>query len=322
MSVKNEVIKLLEENRTKAISGQELANQLKVSRAAVWKAIKVLKDEGYNIEATPNRGYLLLEDSDVLSSQGISCYLNEKVDIQTYKTIDSTNTQLKKLAIASNQERLVIVAEEQTNGRGRFSRSFFSPAKKGVYMSVMIKRQTTFQDATLITIQTAVAVNRAIEKLYGITTSIKWVNDIYFNGKKICGILTEAISDFESGMIEAVIIGIGINVSTTKDDFLDELKDVATSLGISNPNRNQFIGEILNQLFEVMTEDFSIVLNEYRQKSCILNKEIEFNKNEQIFTGYVKNINDLGNLIIDCDGREEILSSGEVRIVGGINGTK
>lgn len=322
MSVKNEVIILLEEHRNIAISGQQLANKLNVSRAAIWKAINALKQEGYNIEATPNRGYLLLEESDILSSQSISYYLDRDIEIQTYKTIDSTNTKMKELAVTSDKDCLVIVAEEQTAGRGRFSRSFYSPAKTGIYMSVMMKRQESFEDATLITIHSAVAVTRAIKKLYDLDTEIKWVNDIYYQGKKICGILTEAISDFESGMIEAIIIGIGINVSTSEDSFLDELKDIATSLGIEKPNRNQFIGEILNQLFAVVNEDFMIVLDEYRRKSCVLNKEIEFDKNGQKFKGYVKDINELGNLVVDCNDSQQVLSFGEVRIIGGINETK
>ena len=165
MSVKQNVIALLEENRSKVISGQELANQLHVSRAAIWKAIKTLKEEGYNIEATPNKGYVLLENSDVLSKQGIAYYLTEEIDIFSYKTIDSTNTQMKKLAINGGKNHSVIVSEEQSAGRGRFGRSFYSPAQKGVYMSVLLKTGDSLQNATMITIKTAVAVRRAIAKL-------------------------------------------------------------------------------------------------------------------------------------------------------------
>ena len=226
MSVKQNVIALLEENRSKVISGQELANQLHVSRAAIWKAIKTLKEEGYNIEATPNKGYVLLENSDVLSKQGIAYYLTEEIDIFSYKTIDSTNTQMKKLAINGGKNHSVIVSEEQSAGRGRFGRSFYSPAQKGVYMSVLLKTGDSLQNATMITIKTAVVVRRAIAKLYDIEVAIKWVNDLYYRGKKVCGILSEAISDFESGMIEAIIIGIGINVST--DNFPLEIASIVS----------------------------------------------------------------------------------------------
>lgn len=320
MSVKQDVITLLEKNRSKAISGQEIANQLNVSRAAVWKAIKTLKEEGHNIAATTNKGYVLLENSDVLSKQGIAYYLNEKIDIYSYKTIDSTNTQMKKLAISGGRNHSVIVSEHQSAGRGRFGRAFYSPAQKGIYMSVLLKTNDSFQDAGMITIRSAVAIKRAIAQLYGLEVMIKWVNDLYYHGKKVCGILSEAISDFESGMIEAVIVGIGINVSTT--DFPPELATIATSLGIQNANRNQFIAEILNQLFAIIDEDFETVLNEYRLASSVLHKEITFNQKGKVFTGYVKDINNQGNLVIDSNGQEIVLSSGEVSIVGGDYGAK
>lgn len=320
MSVKQNVIALLEENRSKVISGQELANQLHVSRAAIWKAIKTLKEEGYNIEATPNKGYVLLENSDVLSKQGISYYLTEEIDIFSYKTIDSTNTQMKKLAINGGKNHSVIVSEEQSAGRGRFGRSFYSPAQKGVYMSVLLKTGDSLQNATMITIKTAVAVRRAIAKLYDIEVAIKWVNDLYYRGKKVCGILSEAISDFESGMIEAIIIGIGINVST--DNFPLEIASIATSLGLQEANRNQFIAEILNQLFAIIDEDFKLVLNEYRMASCVLHKQITFNQKGEQFTGLVREINDLGNLVVSSNGAEMVLTAGEVSIIGGNHGAE
>ena len=320
MSVKQNVIALLEENRSKVISGQELANQLHVSRAAIWKAIKTLKEEGYNIEATPNKGYVLLENSDVLSKQGIAYYLTEEIDIFSYKTIDSTNTQMKKLAINGGKNHSVIVSEEQSAGRGRFGRSFYSPAQKGVYMSVLLKTGDSLQNATMITIKTAVAVRRAIAKLYDIEVAIKWVNDLYYRGKKVCGILSEAISDFESGMIEAIIIGIGINVST--DNFPLEIASIATSLGLQEANRNQSIAEILNQLFAIIDEDFKLVLNEYRMASCVLHKQITFNQKGEQFTGLVREINDLGNLVVSSNGAEMVLTAGEVSIIGGNHGAE
>ena len=320
MSVKQNVIALLEENRSKVISGQELANQLYVSRAAIWKAIKTLKEEGYNIEATPNKGYVLLENSDVLSKQGIAYYLTEEIDIFSYKTIDSTNTQMKKLAINGGKNHSVIVSEEQSAGRGRFGRSFYSPAQKGVYMSVLLKTGDSLQNATMITIKTAVAVRRAIAKLYDIEVAIKWVNDLYYRGKKVCGILSEAISNFESGMIEAIIIGIGINVST--DNFPLEIASIATSLGLQEANRNQFIAEILNQLFAIIDEDFKLVLNEYRMASCVLHKQITFNQKGEQFTGLVREINDLGNLVVSSNGAEMVLTAGEVSIIGGNHGAE
>lgn len=320
MSVKNEIISLLEKNRDTPISGQIIADSLNVTRAAVWKAIKVLKEEGYNIDGTPNKGYILLGNNDILSSQGIACYLDEDIDIYTYKCLDSTNTQMKKLAVDGGKDHSVIIAEQQSAGRGRFGRSFYSPAKKGIYMSVLLKSCKNIHDATIITIQSAVAINRAIKRLYNLKTDIKWVNDLYYQGKKICGILTEVISDFESEMIEAIIIGIGINVSTS--EFPSELQNRATSLGLNNANRNQFIAEILRQLFSIIDEDFELVLAEYKRLSCVLDKEIEFNVKGQKYKGIVKDINDFGNLVVESDGKEMILNSGEISIIGEFYETK
>ncbi|WP_455684916.1 biotin--[acetyl-CoA-carboxylase] ligase [Thomasclavelia sp.] len=320
MSVKNEIISLLEKNRNNPVSGQAIADNLNVTRAAVWKAIKVLKEEGYIIEGTPNKGYILLENNDILSSQGIDCYLDEEIDIYTYKCLDSTNTQMKKLAIDGGEDHSVVVAEQQSAGRGRFGRNFYSPAKEGIYMSVLLKNYKNIQDATIITIQTAVAVSRAIKRLYGLKIDIKWVNDLYYQGKKICGILTEAISDFESGMIEAIIIGIGINVSTSK--FPDELQNKAKSLGLNGANRNQFIAEILKQLFAIINEDFNLVLVEYKELSCVLNKEIEFNIKGQRYNGIARDINEFGNLVVESNEYEMVLSSGEISIVGEFYETK
>lgn len=313
MTIKSDVLKILEQNRNIFISGQELAKQLNVSRMSICKVIKKLKEEGYNIEASTNKGYMLLDNNDILSSEGISCYLDKKMDIYAYKTIDSTNTQMKKFAVDNHVDYALIVAEHQSAGRGRFNRNFYSPEKQGIYMSLLLRYNQTFNDATLITIQSAVAIKRVIKKLCGIDTKIKWVNDLYYQGKKICGILTEAISDFESGMIEAIIIGIGINVSTKQ--FPEELLDKATSLGIENINRSKFIALIVNEILKIIDEDFNNVLNEYKDASCVLNKKVEFRYKGQIYNGIAKDINNLGNLIVKCDNQEYTLNSGEVSII-------
>lgn len=314
MRVKEQLIQILEENRNTTISGQALADQLHVTRSAIWKAMELIKKEGYAIQATPNKGYTLLENSDVLSVPGIQHYLQRDIDIFIYDSLPSTNTAMKRLAIDNGKHCSVILANEQTAGRGRFDRSFYSPLNKGIYMSILVKQKKKFQHSTRITLQTAVALTRAIETLYGIKTQIKWVNDIYYHGKKLCGILSEAISDFESGMIESIIVGIGINVSTTLDDFPKELQNTATSLDFLQVNRNQFIASILHNFFNVIEEDDSSILQEYREKSCILHKTIHFMKDNSMVKGYAKDINEEGNLVIAYDHTEIILNSGEISI--------
>ena len=221
MSSKSNILQILEKNRGTYVSGEELAQQLQISRSAIWKAISELKKEGYQIISVTNKGYCLSDATDVISAEGIGPYLtNGSQDmIHVFKTVDSTNLVAKKMALEQAPHGTVVLAEEQTAGRGRMGRSFHSPAGSGIYMSFILRPNLTSNDAVLITTAASVAVARAIEEVTHIHTGIKWVNDVYMNGKKICGILTEALTDFESGGIESIILGIGINFSTAVSSF-------------------------------------------------------------------------------------------------------
>ncbi len=319
MTLKNKIIEILEKNRENSISGQALADELSVSRTAVWKAVNLLKKEGYLIDATTNNGYTLKQQSDILSCEGIKLHLSKKYKsfpVYVYKIIDSTNTQAKKLLTDGAKHGTIITAEEQSAGRGRFDRKFFSPAKTGIYMTVIIKPQKNVSDVQLITVATAVAVLRAVKKLTGIELDIKWVNDIFLNNKKICGILTEAIVDFESGMAESLIVGIGINISTTYDNFPNDIKKVATSLFPKNISRNHLIAEIVNNLITLCDNltDKNLI-KEYKEHSIVLGKQITYLNNNSKQTGKAIDINDNGNLIVKLsDGKIAVLESGEVSI--------
>jgi BirA family biotin operon repressor/biotin-[acetyl-CoA-carboxylase] ligase len=319
MALKNKIIEILETNRETNISGQALADKLFVSRTAVWKAINILKTEGYLINASTNNGYTLTLKSDVLSSEGIKLHLSKKCKdfpIYVYKVIDSTNTQAKKMVTEGTQHGTIITSEEQTAGRGRFDRKFFSPPKTGIYMTLILKPKKLVSDTQLITVATAVAVCRAVKKLTGIDLDIKWVNDIFLNKKKIGGILTEATINFESGIAESLIVGIGINIKTKDKDFPGNIKKIATSLFHENLCRNQLIAEIVNILIELCENlDDKKTINEYKKHSMVLGKQITYFINNNKQTGKVIDINDKGNLIIKLsDGKTVVLESGEVSI--------
>ena len=184
MKVKDKVYKLLSENTDRYISGEEMADKFGVSRSAVWKAVKTLSDDGFNILAVTNKGYKLEKDSDVLTKQGILKYLSDEakefVDIEVFETIDSTNTRLKEMAANGEaEEGKVLVALEQTAGKGRMNRKFYSPSKTGVYLSILLKPDTDSKSALYITTMTAVALCNAIESVVNVECKIKWVNDIY-----------------------------------------------------------------------------------------------------------------------------------------------
>ena len=321
MSVKNEILHILESNKGKTVSGQELADMLDVSRTAVWKAINSLKDEGYSIESTTNKGYSLAESSDMLSAEGIRLYLNEEfknISLTVYKTIGSTNTEAKLQAVQNAGHGTTIVSEEQTKGRGRFGRDFFSPSDSGIYMSIILKPELNFENSVLITSAAAVVVCNAIEKFTDVSPRIKWVNDIFIDNKKVCGILTEAVTNFESGVLDCVVVGIGINVKTKNEDFPMELQNTAGSIFIDDDGfiRNQLTAEIINNIIKISKnlEDKSF-MQEYKQRSMILGEHILYKKDNNWHEGYASDIDDYGGLIVyTADGQKITLNSGEVSI--------
>lgn len=218
MTTKELVLDYLLKNAGKSISGEEIASHAGISRNAVWKAVRELRKDGYDVSASTNRGYSLAE-SDLLSAQAIRAHLPSdsaaaNTELIVYDTIDSTNKAAKELAISGAGHGTAVIADRQTAGRGRYSRSFYSPSGSGLYMSLILRPSLLqFDDPTAITAFAAVAVSDAIQAVTGKQAGIKWVNDLFLNGKKVCGILTEAVTDFESGNIEWIVLGIGTNVS-------------------------------------------------------------------------------------------------------------
>lgn len=319
MSIKSKIIEILEQNRNSSISGQELANKLSVSRSAIWKTVQSLEKDGYVINAITNKGYQLNELNDIISSEGIKIFLSKKyqnISINIHKILDSTNTYAKKITLDGAEHGTIIIANEQTAGKGRFGRSFFSPANTGIYLSILFRPKKNIADTSLITIAAAVAVCKTIETLTDSNPQIKWVNDIFLDGKKICGILTEAVSDFESGIVESVIVGIGINIKTTKGQFPKELKETAGSLFPNNIYRNQIIAKIINNLFELYTKlSDKELIKKYKGYSLILDKEITYHKGDKKCIAKAIDINNNGNLVVaDKTGQIHIIESGEVTL--------
>ncbi len=318
MSVKTKIISALESAKGRDISGQELADRLGVSRAAVWKAINSLRKEGYPISAANNKGYRLDESSDLVSPEGIRGFLPEiyrSCPIFALKAVDSTNNYAKRLLLEGVPHGAVVIADTQTAGRGRHGKEFFSPPNTGLYLSLILRPQKALSDALPITLAAAVAVCRAVENLSGLTPQIKWVNDIFFDGKKICGILCEAVSDFESGMVEGLVAGIGINLTTTPEAF-GGLSRVAGSLFPEQLSRNQLAAEITAELMDLEKDlDSPELIREYKHRSLLLGREIIFERDGRQHNGLAWDINEKGNLLVRlADGRILTLASGEVSI--------
>jgi BirA family biotin operon repressor/biotin-[acetyl-CoA-carboxylase] ligase len=236
-----------------------------------------------------------------LSEQEIKQNLLEQYknfDIKIFDTLSSTNDFAKEL-INSNSftDGTTIIANSQTGGRGRFARTFFSPEDTGVYFSTILKKSLPIKYIFLITFISAIAVCRAITKLTNLNPQIKWINDIYLNDKKICGILVENICDFNNMQSKAIVSGIGINISTKK--FPEDIQDKAGSIMCSNLSRNKLVAEILNNIFDLIKDIYNKkVIEEYKSLSLVLNKQITYTKDNKIYTATAIDINDNGNLIV------------------------
>ncbi|MDD3168344.1 MAG: biotin--[acetyl-CoA-carboxylase] ligase [Eubacteriales bacterium] len=334
MSTRRNVLKALEENKGATVSGEELANRLNISRAAVWKSIQDLRQEGYRIDAITNKGYCLAQDSDVLSVEGILPHLkaNFMADrIHVFRSLESTNLTAKKMALDGIPPGTVVIAEEQTKGRGRMGRSFHSPPVGGIYISFILQPRFDAAKSVLITTAASVAVCKAIENVTGISCRIKWVNDVYLGEKKICGILTEAVTDFESGRIEYIVLGIGINYNTAQSAFPKELSGIAGSLlesgrlSGSAASRNRLIAELIDQVLEINESlESRGFLADYKSRSFVLGKEIliiptagskqERNLSEGIPASAVDIDGDGGLVVRLQDGSVRTLNSGEISI--------
>jgi len=321
MAVKDRVLKELEYNRGKYISGEELAGSLGVSRNSVWKAVKNLQDQGYEILGVPNKGYSLNEISDVISAQGIEKYLESQegtFDIEVHKQVISTNDLLKN---SKAKEGRVIVAQEQTGGKGRLGRSFYSPKDTGIYFSLLLNPTIPIDEATGITAAAAVAVAEAMEKLTGQDVQIKWVNDIYINGKKVCGILTEGVFDMENRRLGQVILGIGINLRAPLGGFPEDLSPLAGGVfkegEAPKDSKNLLIAEVLLRFWSYYKNlQAKSFLVGYRQRSMVTGKDILILRGQEPpRRAKALDIDENFHLIVEIeDGELEHLSSGEVSI--------
>lgn len=322
MKTKDIVLKELEKNRANYISGQELAEKLNISRTAIWKAINTLKESGFQIESQTKLGYKLLEKDDKLSEEGIRKGLREElkdIDIIVYDEIDSTNTEAKRRLYSSDvKDFTVIVSDMQKGGRGRTGKSFASPKGSGVYFSIILhpKDFYDFSYFDLTTVKAAVAVVEGIKEATGKVAQIKWVNDLFINGRKICGILSELDADFESRSVKSVIVGIGINVNEPKDDSFKDLKGIAGYIG-TDVIRNEILSSILNAFYENNYEKKDKeIIEYYKTHSLVIGKDLTFELNGKKYTAKGVDINDKGNLIVDTGEKRITLSSGEVSIKG------
>jgi BirA family biotin operon repressor/biotin-[acetyl-CoA-carboxylase] ligase len=322
MELKEQVLETLETNKGRYVSGNELAERYFVSRNAVWKAVKALQDEGHRIAAVTNKGYCLGADSDILSKASVEKYLRKPgaFRVEVIKRTASTNLVLKERAAKGEPEGLVVAAEEQSGGRGRLGRSFYSPAGTGAYFSILLRPKVTADVATMLTAAAAAAVATAIEAVTGVEAVIKWVNDIYCRGKKVCGILTEGAFDMESGGMEYAVLGIGINVVPPEGGFPEELRSVVGAVfenGVPAPEtRSRLIAEVLNRFYAYYENlPGKPFLDEYKARSFVVGRDVDVIAGDTVRRARALAVDDQCRLMVRFeDGTQGALSSGEVSV--------
>jgi BirA family biotin operon repressor/biotin-[acetyl-CoA-carboxylase] ligase len=312
MALREELLRRLEEHREEDLSGQRLAQELGVSRNAVWKAVEALRAQGVEIVSSTNRGYRLAADADPLSAALIQSELDDPLPVYAFSSIDSTNEEAKRRLNDVRQTPFAVVAEEQTAGKGRRGRSFYSPKGTGLYLSLVLSPNAAVTDVVGITSYAAVCVVEAIREVCGKQTAIKWVNDIYLDGRKVCGILTEAVSDMESGHVSHLIVGVGLNLRPTA--LPEDLREIVGFLDAKPGQKNRLAAAVLRRLtaFPLQTSAF---IDRYRRYSMVLGKAIRYERNGTVYCAKAVDIDETGALLVEReDGAADRLTSGEITL--------
>jgi BirA family biotin operon repressor/biotin-[acetyl-CoA-carboxylase] ligase len=324
MNLDAEILKSLRHAGAEAVSGAELSNQLRVSRAAVWARIDDLRKLGYEIEASPHQGYRLVGTPDLLHADDLLARLGKTRvigrDLQVFQETTSTNDVIEKLARDGVKEGAVVFAESQTRGRGRLGRKWVSPARKGLWFSVLLRPDLRPQEATRLTVASGTALRRAIHGQTGLAAAIKWPNDILVAGQKVAGILMEMRAEVDH--IQYVVLGIGVDVNLAATDFPSELRKVATSLkaelGCPVP-RAELAVAILRELDQdyarLADGKFAAIVDEWEQHCATLGREVIIRMGPREVRGRAEALGEDGALLVRTEhGHLEPIVGGDVTL--------
>lgn len=316
---KETVRALLESHLGTYQSGQQIADQLHISRAAVWKCIQSLRQDGIPIAAVPNKGYALDPQADLISSASVQRLLTGHaagMSVEVCPTLPSTNTYLKARAHETND--CAVIALTQTAGRGRRTRTFYSPPDTGLYLSVLLHPKIPFCDVTRLTVAAAVAAADAVETICGQSVQIKWVNDLWMDGRKIGGILTEASLSLEDCQMHSVIVGIGMNLYPPAEGFPEPLKEIAGAVMHTRRGnlRTELAAGILNRLTDAVANlQDPRILESYRKRCFVLGQPITVVRPDGCFSATALALDEDCRLIVRYDhGQTATLSSEEIQI--------
>ena len=324
MTIDAQILKALRAAAEGAVSGTELSQELGVSRAAIWARIEELRSLGYDIEASPHLGYRLMNTPDVLHADDLISRLGQTRvigrDIQVFQETTSTNDVVDRLARDNVPEGAVVFAESQSKGRGRLGRKWLSPARKGLWFSILLRPLLSPQEAMQLTVASATALRRAIQAQTGLEPEIKWPNDILVRGKKIAGILTELHAELDQ--VKYVILGIGVDVNLNAGDFPAELRKSATSLkaelGKPVPRAELAVGilrELDDDYGQIAAAGFTTLADEWEKHCTTIGQEVVIRTGERQIRGRAESLGEDGALLLRTDhGHLERVVGGDVAL--------
>lgn len=324
MTTDAQILSALRSAESGGVSGAELAQQIGISRAAVWARIEELRQLGFEIEASPHLGYRLLDEPDLLLADDLLARLGRtKVigrDIRVFAKTSSTNDVIEKLARDGVKEGVVVFAESQTKGRGRLGRQWVSPARKGLWFSVLLRPDLRPQETTQLTVAAATALWRAIHEQTGLQPEIKWPNDILIQGRKTAGILTELSAELDH--VKYVILGLGLDVNMTATEFPADLRKSATSLRIESGKpvlRAELATAILRELdrdyARVCAGRFAAVADEWEEHCTTLGRSVSIHVGDRRIRGHAESLDEDGALLVRTEhGHLERIIGGDVTV--------
>ena len=321
--MKNEILRALRETDS-YVSGQELCRKLGVSRTAVWKNIRSLQEDGYEIEAVTNRGYRLAGVPDTIAEEEVASRLQtERMgrQIRYFSRIDSTNQYAKRIAEEGAPDGTLIIADEQTAGKGRSGRTWVTPPAEAIAFTLLLRPKLSPDRISMVTLVMGLAVTNAVNSLYGVSAGIKWPNDVVIKGRKLCGILTEMSAEVRQ--VNYIVIGVGINANLTS--FSEEIRGIATSLRLElgqDINRAELIARVMAEFERLYAEfeaqgDLGAVMQEYNELCLNAGSKVRVLDPNGEYTGTSRGINSMGELLVETeDGKMQEVYAGEVSVRG------
>jgi len=322
MTTKSKLLHHLKDAAHQWVSGEELSHRLGISRTAVWKQINNLKAEGHQILSAPKKGYHLEQMADLITAEEMAATLKTLVmgrpAVHVLKKTDSTNLQAKRMAAQGAAEGTLVVADTQTEGRGRRGRNWHSPSGRNIYASLVLRPQLAPSQAPQITLMTAVALARTLRASAALDAKIKWPNDVMVGGKKIAGILTEISADMDA--VDYVVVGFGINVNTRQHEMPEEIAPIATSIyseKASETSRTNLLCDLLESYemaYDLLNaQGFGPVMQQWRSMTDIIGRRVHVDVMDTRYTGRVETVNDDGVLILrEDEGGTRHIFSGDV----------